>query len=155
MYSLSILLYTQQHPNSEAVCLLLSLKKNGAFSCFFKLEKMWFFNIHCSVEICYTCATGLNREIAVADKWSSTSTGVLNTRPLCWSAHLFISRRINCLFRPRKIIWLYLCETNFTLCTYCCCERAVRVTLHSPQGQRGRSHLIFFNMLQILRFHPS
>lgn len=72
---------------------------------------MWFFNTRCNVAICNTCITGLNRETVAADKWNSTSTGVLNTRPLCSSVHLFISKRISCLFRPRENIWLYLCET--------------------------------------------
>lgn len=130
-------------------------EEKWGFFLFFKLEKMWFFNTRCKVVICYTCTTGLNRETAAADKWSSTSTGVFNTRPLCWSSRLFISKRKNCLFTPRKIIWLYLCETVFTLRSYCCCGRAVRFTLHSPQCQRGRCHLIFINRLQILRLHPS
>lgn len=70
---------------------------------------MWFFNTHCNVPICDACTTGLNGETAAADKWSSTSAGVLNTRPLCWSVHLSISKRTNCLFRPRRIIQLYTC----------------------------------------------
>lgn len=138
-------LHIPLHPNSETAYFLLSLKKI-IFVCFLSREKA-FFDTHCKAAICYTCTTGLNRETEVVDKCSSTSTGVLSTRPLCWSAHLFISNRMNCWFRPRKTTWLCLCEIVFTLCSYSCCGRAVRFTLHSPQCQRGRCHLIFSSKL--------
>lgn len=121
----------------------LSLKKIISI-CFLSREKVGF-DTHCTLAICYTWTTGLNRETEVADKCSSASTGILNARPLCWSAPLFIPNRMNCWFRPRKTMWLCLRETVFTPCSYGCCGRAVRFTLRSPWCQR--CHLIFINRL--------
>jgi len=99
------------------------------------------FDTRCNITMLY-----LNRETEIANKCGSIFTGVLSARPLCSSAHLFISNR-NSRFKPRRTACLCLCEIVFTLRS---CSWAVRIKLHSPQCQTGRHHLIFSNGLQTM-----